>query len=279
MQEVAPHGFGWQRDLPDPRDFTPRHEAVVSAMADLEPLRVRPESVDWREFCPAMKDQETLAASSAFSCADLLTYFERRASGRLIEPSRLFVFRTAQRLLGRTGDNGVPLRAVLRAIRQVGVPAEELWPFQPERLQESPDAFIYAAARRFPGLCYVRLDAPGQRGRETLKIVKSYLAAGFACVFGFPASTGVTNEPDIPYPTVFDSVRGGQAALAVGFDDRRRIRSDRGGLLVGCAWGSGWGDRGFGWLPYSYVVHQLAVDFWTLVRADWLASGEFLRPA
>jgi C1A family cysteine protease len=278
MPEVTPHGFGWHRDLPDPRDFTPQHEAVAGALGDLEPLQVRSESVDWREFCPAMKDQETLAASPAFSCADLLAYFERRSSGRLIEPSRLFIFQTAQRLSGWKGDSGVPLRAALRAIAQLGAPAEDLWPCEPGRLPQAPDALVYAAARTFPGLCYVRLDAPGQRGRETLKIVKSFLAAGFGCVFGFPVSTSVTHESDIPYPTVFDAIRGGQAALAVGFDDHRRIRSDRGGLLVGCAWGGGWGERGFGWLPYSYVIHQLAVDFWTLVRPDWLASGEFHRP-
>ena len=279
MPEVTPHGFGWHRDLPDPRDFTPQHEAVAGALRDLEPLRARSEHVDWREYCPAIKDQETLAASPAFSCADLLAYFERRSSGRLIEPSRLFILQSAQRLLGWKSDSGVPLRAALRAITQLGVPSEDVWPFEPGRLQQAPDAFVYAAARKFPGLCYVRLDAPGQRGRETLKVVKSFLAAGFACVFGFPVSTSVTNEADIPYPTFFDAMRGGQAALAVGFDDHRRIRSDRGGLLVGCGWGSGWGERGFGWLPYCYVIHQLAVDFWTLVRRDWLASGEFQRPA
>jgi C1A family cysteine protease len=124
----------------------------------------------------------------------------------------------------------------------------------------------------------VRLDPPGSRGRDTLRKVKSFLTAGFACVFGFPVSTTVTNESEIPYPTVFDAIRGGQAALAVGFDDNRRIRSDRGGLLISPNWGSRWGDCGFGWLPYTYVVQQLAVDFWTLVRPAWLASGEFQRP-
>jgi len=278
MPEITPHGFGWQRDLPDPRDFTPQHDAVAGVLQELEPLRDRPEHVDWREYCPAVKDQAVLPVSPASTCADLLAYFERRSSGRMIEPSRLFIVQAARRLLGWSGESGLPLRAALEAIARIGVPDEHLWPFDPGRLLQAPDAFVYAAARTFPGLCYVRLDPPGARGRETLRTVKSFLAAGFACVFGFPVPTTVTHEPDIPYPTVFDAVRGGQAAMAVGFDDHRRIRSDRGGLLLACTWGDAWGDGGFGWLPYCYVTDQLAVDFWTLVRPAWLASGEFQRP-
>jgi C1A family cysteine protease len=278
MPEISPHGFGWQRGVPDPRDFTPRHDAVTGVLRELEPLRDRPEHVDWREYCPAVKDQGTLPLSPASCCADLLAYFERRSSGRVIEPSRLFILQAAQRLVGSRGETGVPLRAVLEAIARIGVPDEHLWPFEPERLLQAPDAFVYAAARTFPGLRYVRLDPPGARGRETLKTVKSFLAAGFACVFGFPVPTTLTSESEIPYPTVFDAIRGGQAAVAVGFDNHRRIRSDRGGLLIACPWGPCWGERGFGWMPYCYVTERLAVDFWTMVRPAWLASGEFNRP-
>lgn len=278
MPVVTPHGFGWHRDLPDPRDVTPQHVAVGGILQELEPPRDRPECIDWREFCPAIKDQESLSVSPASSCADLLAYFERRSNGRVFEPSRLFILQTALRLLGCQGQGAVSLRSALRAIARIGVPEEHLWPLEPERIGQAPDAFIYAAAHTFPGLCYVRLDSPGARGRDTLRIVKSFLTAGFACVFGFPVSTTVTNESEIPYPTVFDAIRSGQAALAVGFDDNRRIRSDRGGLLIAPGWGRCWGDRGFGWLPYSYVMQQLAVDFWTLVRPAWLSSGEFNRP-
>lgn len=278
MPEIIPHGFGWHRDLPDPRDFTPQHEAVAGMLRELEPLPDRPSHVDWREFCPPLKDQGALAVSAASSCANLLAFFERRSSGRMIDPSLSFVFQTAQRLQGWKGEGGVPLRPALQAIARLGVPSERFWPFERERLLDTPDAFVYAAARTFPGLCYVRLDPPGSQGRKTLGAVKSFLAAGFACVFGFPVPTTVSSESDIPYPTVFDAIRGGQAALAVGFDDRRRVRSDRGALLVACTWGDDWGERGFGWLPYSYVTQQLAVDFWTLLCPAWLSSGEFQRP-
>jgi C1A family cysteine protease len=63
--------------------------------------------------------------------------------------------------------------------------------------------------------------------------------------------------------------------LAVGYDDARAIRSTRGALLTRNSWGTGWGDGGYGWLPEAYVKEQLAVDFWTFLRPEWLGSGEF----
>jgi C1A family cysteine protease len=66
--------------------------------------------------------------------------------------------------------------------------------------------------------------------------------------------------------------------VAVGFDDAKRIRSWKGALLVRNSWGPGWGDAGYGWLPYAYVDRGLAADFWTLLRLEWLAAGDFNDP-
>ena len=63
--------------------------------------------------------------------------------------------------------------------------------------------------------------------------------------------------------------------VAVGYDDNRRIGRRKGALLIQNSWGTGWGDKGFGWLPYAYVESGLAVDFWSLMHAEFTDTKLF----
>ena len=64
MSDFISQGLGWHRDLPDPRDYTPKHDVVVKLLRDLEPSGSRAERVDLREYCPQIENQQGLATSS-----------------------------------------------------------------------------------------------------------------------------------------------------------------------------------------------------------------------
>ncbi|MCR4410893.1 MAG: C1 family peptidase [Thermoguttaceae bacterium] len=278
MSHFFPEGLGWLPDLPDPRDLTPESEPIAAALGQLRSADPMPRGVDWREYAAPI-DRQTAFSSAAQACANLLTYFERRASGRLFLPSPQFLHWTGARMSkSASGAGAWQIRTVLRAVARLGVPDEPRGHSVAASLAEAPDAFAFASARRFPSLKYVRLDGRDKRPDAVLRTIKAFLAAGFASVFGFTVFSSLGGESEIPYPTIYDGVQGGIAAVALGYDDTRRIRSCRGAILAMLPWGTDWGEAGFGWLPYLYITQRVALDFWTLVDAEWLASGEFSCP-
>jgi C1A family cysteine protease len=97
-------------------------------------------------------------------------------------------------------------------------------------------------------------------------------------MFGFTVYDSISQAArtgKIPFPSITDRRAGGHAVAAVGHDDAMEIRhangsSTKGALIIRNSWGIRWGDRGYGYLPYDYVLKRLAVDWWVLVKAEWL---------
>lgn len=286
VPKFIPRGLGWRRDLPDARDYAPDHEQVAALLSALRRAAPRPPpaAVDLRgdnggEYFTPVDDQGAVDSSPAFAVLGLIEYFERRSMGRTVDASRLFLYQTAREPARGKRDGGVGLRATLKALVRFGVPPEARWPYEPGRADAWPrDASLFGYARDYASIRYLRLDRRNCDGARTLSAVKSFLVAGFPVAFGFSVPGSLSLSADIPYRPGFDSVRGGQAVMAIGYDDNR-LSSPRGALLVRSSWGEEWGEAGYGWLPYAYVEQQLAADFWTVLKDDWLQSNEYEQPA
>jgi C1A family cysteine protease len=240
-----------------------------------------PDSVDLREFfLRDPPDQSSLNASTAYACASMIEYFEYRAHGRHAEPSALFLHRVTPRLDPVCNSCCGCLRTTLKAMIRLGMPPEDKWP--PVGISdclEPIDPVYFSYSDDYRPIKYLRLDHthPHHSGIETLVVVKAFLQAGFPVVFGFPVPGSLSLDPEIEYRPMYDTIRGGQAVVAVGYNDNRR-HSAKGSILIRSSWGCEWGDGGYGWLPYSFIENRLARDFWTLLKPDWLETGEFRRP-
>lgn len=283
-------GTGWIPPFPDFRDYTEANKDLPEMVKKLgispKAAPSLPASVDWSNYCSPVEDQESLGSCTAHAAVGVVEYFERRAHGKHIEGSRLFVYKATRNLMGVTGDTGAWLRNTMGALVLCGVAPEKYWPYVVGEFDTEPGPFIYAVADNFEALKYFCHGPLGQNIQKDVVLarVKSFLAAGVPSMFGFFGfgSFGQSNvKGGIPYPCPGEQAKWGHAIAAVGYDDNKEItntqckKKTKGALLIRNSWGAGWGDRGYGWLPYDYVLNGLALDFWSLLSMEWVGTKQF----
>jgi C1A family cysteine protease len=280
-------GLGWVPDLPDFRDYTQETPAVhplLEATGSTTPPPKLLDGVDLRPWCSPVDNQGAIGSCTAHAGVALIEYFERRAFGRYVDASRLFLYKATRNLLRWSGDTGAYLRATMGAMALFGVPPEEYWPYDPARFDKEPPAFCYAFAQSFQALSYYRLDPPGTRRTRLLEDLKTKLSASLPVMFGFTVYSSVvqaSGNGEIPFPTTGEKILGGHAVVAVGYDDDKVVKhvasgaQTKGALLIRNSWGTAWGQGGYGWLPYQYVLKGIAEDFWSLIKNEWIETGAF----
>src|SRR3954468_16693942 len=292
-------GLGWLRDLPDIRYFTPntdqpkqgeeRGVATLLAEAGTQPTTnpaAVPASVDLRAGFSPIEDQGPLGSCTANAAAGMVEYFQRKAFGKHIDVSRLFVYKATRNLLGWHGDTGAFLRTTMQTLALFGAPPEQYWPYDVTRYDVEPSAFLYAFGQDYRAIQYYRLDPAPVDPSALLLRLKSQLGNGLPMMFGFTVYASYqqskTNGGAFPFPADGEPTVGGHAVVAAGYDDAKQITNANpggptttGAFRIRNSWGTAWGEAGFGWLPYEYVLRRAAVDWWSLISSRWVDSARF----
>jgi C1A family cysteine protease len=276
---MSKFGMGWQRDLPDIRDFTPEHDEIGELFQKSRALKPPKagiaKSVDLTSDCSPIENQGSLGSCTANAGVGLFEYYERRAFGEHLDASRLFLYKVTRNLLHWTGDTGAWLRTTMKAMVLFGVPPEEYYPYDPSKFDDEPGAFCFAFGLNYQSIKYYRLDRAGSSASQLLTHIKNFLAAGYPSMFGFTVYNFGNEKGEFAFPGPGDAVKGGHAVVAVGYDDNRKIGDKKGAIKIRNSWGTDWGEGGYGWLPYAYVEAGLADDFWSLFKANYVSTNQF----
>ena len=243
-------GYGWQKDLPDQRDHL-----YAAAVPVVSPL---PAKVDLRPQCPPLYDQGQLGSCTANAIAGAIQFERLKQKVSDFVPSRLFIYYN-ERVIEHSvaSDSGAQIRDGIKSVAKQGDCPETEWPYDLVKFKIKPPAACYADALKYKVVSYQRIT-------QSLAQLKGCLASGWPFVFGFTVyesfeSAAVAKSGHAPLPKSNESVVGGHAVAAVGYDDAKQW------FLVRNSWGAGWGLKGYFTLPYAYVTAaDLASDFWTI---------------
>jgi len=247
--------YHWRPDVPDFRDH---------AYAAPRPLlRALPKKVDLRPGCPPVYDQGSLGSCTANAIAGAHEFNQiLQKSPDVFNPSRLFIYYNERVMEGTVdSDAGAMLRDGFKSIAKQGVCKEALWPYDIPKFAKKPVKPCYTQALVYQAVQYMRLA-------QTERQLKGCLAEGFPFAFGISVyesfeSDKVAKTGVVPMPEPTEKSLGGHAVLCVGYIDSKRQ------FIIRNSWGPGWGDKGYCYLPYDYVLNDnLAADFWTMRRIE-----------
>ena len=290
---------GWIPDEHDDRDFTIYHEQIAPLLKRLnleKAERIKfPDCFDLKKWFSPVESQGNLGSCTACSGVGLIEYYERRIFNNYINASRLFLYKTTRNLIKikdgkeydqamkEIKDTGVTLRATMKAMVMLGVPPEKYWPYNEKKVNIEPPALCYALADNYKTHSYLRLDGIEKEDKEKLlQRIKFFLYKGIPSMFGCDMGFSLFRDDGmISYPGKDIKFDKKHAMVAVGYDDKTEIidtitnNKTRGALIVRNSMGEQWGDKGYGWLPYDYILDGHANDWWVLIKMDWVDELKF----
>lgn len=279
--------MGWRPDLHDFRDYglgSPKLPAGFTRgiLAPLATLGADHVEVDLRPQCSPIYDQGDLGSCTAHGVVGVHEFLDLKTWGTFTSLSRRFLYKVTRNFINVTGDTGAEIRNAMGALAMFGTPPEEYDPYRVALFDREPTPFQYAMAANYKGVQYARVDKHGLTQPEVLDQLKGMLLKGWPWVFGFTCYESldyVDALGDIAFPNLSkrERVTGGHCIVGVGFSDTydKCPNAQPGAFMIRNSWGTSWGEAGYGWLPYDYVLQGGAEDFWTLTKADWIDPEPF----
>lgn len=213
-------------------------------------------SVDLRPFCSPIENQGNLGSCTGQAIAGAIELLNKR-SGNYRDISRLFIYYYERLILGTVNyDSGAYIRDGIKATNKYGASLESLWPhdirkFRQEPLTEAKNDGLQRKVTRYERLTNINgfIDA---------------LSNGFPVIMGFKVyssfmGSGIASNGLMPFPnTKREKLLGGHAVLIVGYNKSRKV------LIARNSWGTGWGDKGYFYMPFDYIKPSMSDDYWII---------------
>jgi len=147
-------------------------------------------------------------------------------------------------------DTGGTVRGGMSAIKKYGISSESYWPYIITKFDKLAPSKSFVDKYILKNFVYTFLP-------QDLTIIKKCLISGKPIVIGIAIySSFETPDVDkygvIPMPdTSTETLLGGHAILLIGYDNKTQV------FKFQNSWSTSWGDKGYGYIPYDYVLSNI----------------------
>lgn len=211
--------------------------------------------VDLRNKIHTNYDQGNLNSCTANAICSLIEYNNPNFFG-----SRLFLYYNERKLENNiSNDDGAYLVDGIKSLINYGICKEIEWPYIIKNFAIKPPDKSYASA------LYKKLIT-AYNITNNLSIIKNTLSNNIPFVVGIAIyksfeSSIVSTTGNVPMPKYNEKLLGGHAVVCVGYNDIKQI------FIMKNSWGSRWGDNGYFYLPYRYLLSSnLSSDLWCIIK-------------
>jgi hypothetical protein len=210
-----------------------------------------PAKVDLRPFMTPVENQGQTSSCTANAVVGACEYLMKKINrDRYYDLSRLFVYYNARWRGGsQDKDSGSAIIYAVESLKKFGVPSEEIWGFEKTKVTTKPNEKSYKNANKFKVTDYEKVETD-------LNTWKKALAEGHPIIFG-AALFSTFDECNkyggvVKMPKASEASRGSHglhAMLCVGYSEDDQV------FIVRNSWGASWGDKGYCYMPYKYLMN------------------------
>jgi C1A family cysteine protease len=223
--------------------------------APVKPKTPLPSSVDLRHKMPPVYDQQTIGSCVANALVAAYEYLTPGFMG-----SRLFLYYNERKMENDVNeDAGAIASDGIKALEHLGICAETEWPYDITKFAVAPPAHCYTDALKHKVV-------KAHNVHPDLTSLKQTLASQFPVVVGIQVyesfeSDTVAKTGIVPMPSSDEKCLGGHEILLIGYQD------DKQQWICRNSWSGSWGDQGYFYLPYAYLLDSnLSSDFWIITK-------------
>jgi C1A family cysteine protease len=251
-----------QQDL-DPIESNLNDEEKTTFLPKIESKNFK-EMVDLREYLSKkIENQGMIGSCVTNAITSAIEYISNRKTGKFFPMSRMFLYYTARSFGGEGADlkdDGCNILQALLSAKAQGVCLESAWPYNLEKVNALPDSYAFVEAEKYKIDEFLRLT-------PNLEDMLSCLSEGYPFVFGlkitdsFGKLDGIIAEPS--EDETRSDIHANHAMLCVGYNLTKKV------FIVRNSWGKEWGDKGYCYIPFSYMTNpKMIFDVITIRSVD-----------